>query len=57
MDELGGGFAARTVDAHATLQRLNPLPGGFIVVKAEPTHFLERNSICGAMALISMSIR
>lgn len=39
MVELGGGFAARTVDAHAALQRHNPLPCRFVVVEAEPTHF------------------
>ena len=39
MVELGGGFAARTVDAHAALQRHNPLPCHFVVVEAEPTHF------------------
>ncbi|MDA1100770.1 MAG: hypothetical protein O2967_17500 [Proteobacteria bacterium] len=39
MVELGGGFAPRTVDAHAALQRLNPLPCRFVVVEAEPTHF------------------
>ena len=39
MIELGGGFAARTVDAHAAVQRLNPLPCQFVVVEAEPTHF------------------
>lgn len=39
MVELGGGFAARTVDAHAALQRHNPLPSQFVVVEAEPTHF------------------
>ena len=39
MLELGGGFAARTVDAHAALQRDNPLPCRFVVVEAEPTHF------------------
>ncbi len=39
MIELGGGYAARTVDAHAALQRHNPLPCHFVVVEAEPTHF------------------
>ncbi len=39
MVELGGGFAARTVDAHAALQRYNPLPCRYVVVEAEPTHF------------------
>ncbi len=39
MVELGGGYAARTVDAHAALQRHNPLPCRFVVVEAEPTHF------------------
>lgn len=39
MVELGGGFGARTVDAHAALQRLNPMPSQYVVVEAEPTHF------------------
>ncbi len=39
MVELGGGYAARTVDAHAALQRHNPLPSRYVVVEAEPTHF------------------
>ncbi|MDP6873754.1 MAG: hypothetical protein QF521_09520 [Alphaproteobacteria bacterium] len=39
MIELGGGYAARTVDAHAALQRHNPLPCRYVVVEAEPTHF------------------
>ncbi len=39
MVELGGGFGARTVDAHVALQRLNPLPSQYVVVEAEPTHF------------------
>ncbi len=39
MVELGGGYAARTVDAHAALQRHNPMPSRFVVVEAEPTHF------------------
>ena len=39
MVELGGGYAARTVDAHAALQRHNPMPSRYVVVEAEPTHF------------------
>ncbi len=39
MVELGGGYAARTVDAHAALQQHNPMPGRYVVVEAEPTHF------------------
>ncbi|MBT3534997.1 MAG: hypothetical protein HN478_14030 [Rhodospirillaceae bacterium] len=39
MFELGGGYAARTVDAHAALQQHNPMPNKFVVVEAEPTHF------------------
>ncbi len=39
MIELGAGFAARSVNAHAALQRLNPLPASFVVVEGEPRHF------------------
>ena len=39
MVELGGGFAARAVDAHAALQSNNPMPCRLVVVEAEPTHF------------------
>jgi hypothetical protein len=39
MVELGGGYAARTVDAHAALQRHNAMPSHYVVVEAEPTHF------------------
>ena len=39
MVELGGGYAARSVDAHRLLQALNPLPCQLIIVEAEPTHF------------------
>lgn len=40
MVELGGGYASRCVDANAALKRYNPLPARFVVVEAEPTHFL-----------------
>jgi hypothetical protein len=39
MVELGGGYAARSVDAHKLLQDLNPMPCQLVVVEAEPTHF------------------
>tara|TARA_R110002167_G_scaffold70059_10_gene197295 strand:- start:197 stop:1159 length:963 start_codon:yes stop_codon:yes gene_type:complete len=39
MVELGGGYASRCVDAHAALQRFNPMPSNFVVVEAEPVHF------------------
>ncbi len=39
MVELGGGYAARSVDAYRLLQNLNPLPCQLIIVEAEPTHF------------------
>ena len=39
MVELGGGYAARTVDAHAALQLHNPMPSRYVVVEAELTHF------------------
>ncbi len=39
MVELGGGYAARTVDAHAALQLHNPMHSRYVVVEAEPTHF------------------
>lgn len=39
MVELGGGYASRCVDAHAAVQRFNPMPTQFVVVEAEPTHF------------------
>ncbi|MBM3492199.1 MAG: hypothetical protein FJX68_17515 [Alphaproteobacteria bacterium] len=39
MLELGGGYAARSVDAALALRRFNPLPAFLLVVEAEPTHF------------------
>lgn len=39
MVELGGGYAARSVDAYQALQRMNPMPAQLVVVEAEPTHF------------------
>ncbi|MBT4690611.1 MAG: hypothetical protein HOK21_20835 [Rhodospirillaceae bacterium] len=39
MLELGGGYAARSVDAHRLLQTLNPMPCQLVIVEAEPTHF------------------
>ncbi len=39
MIELGGGYAARSVDAHRLLQKLNPMPSQLTIVEAEPTHF------------------
>ena len=39
MLELGGGYAARSVDAALALRRFNPLPAFLVVVEAEPTHF------------------
>ncbi len=36
--EAGGGFGARSVDAHAALQMLNPLPETYVVVEAVPQH-------------------
>jgi hypothetical protein len=39
MVELGGGYAARSVDAHRLLQKLNPMPCQLAIVEAEPTHF------------------
>ena len=51
MVELGGGYAARSVDAHRALQNLNPMPCQLVIVEAEPTHFawakrhLEANGI------------
>ncbi|MDP6875608.1 MAG: hypothetical protein QF521_18960 [Alphaproteobacteria bacterium] len=39
MVELGGGYAARSVDAHRLLQKLNPMPSQLTIVEAEPTHF------------------
>ncbi|MBT3532228.1 MAG: hypothetical protein HN478_00010 [Rhodospirillaceae bacterium] len=39
MIELGGGYAARSVDAHQLLQSLNPMPSQLVIVEAEPTHF------------------
>ncbi len=51
MVELGGGYAARSVDAYRALQNLNPMPCQLVIVEAEPTHFawakrhLEANGI------------
>lgn len=51
MVELGGGYAARSVDAYQALQKLNPMPCQLVIVEAEPTHFawakrhLEANGI------------
>jgi len=39
MVELGGGYAARSVDAYRALQDLNPMPCQLVIVEAEPTHF------------------
>jgi hypothetical protein len=39
MVELGAGYAARTVNAHAALQKLNPLPAKFVVVEGDTDHF------------------
>ncbi len=39
MVELGGGYAARSVDAHRLLQNVNPMPSQLTIVEAEPTHF------------------
>ena len=39
MVELGGGYAARSVDTYRTLQKLNPMPCQLVIVEAEPTHF------------------
>jgi hypothetical protein len=39
MVELGGGYAARSVDAHRLLQTMNPMPCQLTIVEAEPTHF------------------
>jgi len=39
MIELGGGYAARCVDAFTALGRENPMPSLFVLVEAEPTHF------------------
>ena len=36
--EAGGGFGARSVDAHAALQKLNPLPETYAVIEAVPQH-------------------
>ena len=36
--EAGGGFGARSVDAHAALQMLNPLPETYVVVEAVLQH-------------------
>ncbi len=38
MVELGGGYGSRSVDAHAALSRLNPLPELFVVVEAMAQH-------------------
>ena len=38
MVELGAGYAARSVDAHALLRRFNPLPARFVVVDGSPHH-------------------
>ncbi|MDE0728198.1 MAG: hypothetical protein OSB82_17250, partial [Alphaproteobacteria bacterium] len=39
MVELGGGYAARSVDAYTALQIFNPLACQLVIVEAEPTHF------------------
>jgi len=39
MVELGGGYAARSVDAHRLLEKLNPMPSQLTIVEPEPTHF------------------
>ncbi len=39
MVELGGGYGARSVDAHKVLQDRNPMPCQLVIVEAEPTHF------------------
>ena len=39
MIELGGGYAARSVDAHRLLQQRNPMPSQLVIVEAEATHF------------------
>ena len=39
MVELGGGYAARSVNAATALRVLNPLPALFVVVEPEPTHY------------------
>ena len=36
--EAGGGFGARSVDAHAALGVLNPLPETYVVIEAVPQH-------------------
>ena len=38
MVELGGGYGSRSVDAHAALSMLGPLPEMFVVVEAMPQH-------------------
>ena len=39
MVELGGGYAARCVDAYQALQSQKPMPAQLVIVEAEPTHF------------------
>ncbi|MFP6708788.1 MAG: hypothetical protein VCE75_22720 [Alphaproteobacteria bacterium] len=39
MVELGGGYAARSIEAYTALQIFNPLACQLVIVESEPTHF------------------
>jgi hypothetical protein len=53
MVELGGGYGSRSVDAHAALSRLNPLPEMYVVVEAMAQHiaWARDNFLANGLAL------